>query len=176
MEITILILLNTVLWSVPVAFGVGGYRFKLLTLSAASTALLITAAFYVSEASPLFFLYAFIAAFQLDNIRMTYRSAELQQGLLAPSAPITSLSDRFWYAVVYGLGTLQTWIIRFCIQQPLWRSADGSVRTASMFNDRHLSNTIRLLERERQTENPIYSALLAESRRRLLGVRSSRPR
>jgi hypothetical protein len=55
--------------------------------------------------------------------------------------------DRFWYFVLYLLGVVQELIILLCIKEHCWRSQNGKVRTLRQMDDRHLGNSIRMLER-----------------------------
>lgn len=93
-----------------------------------------------------------------------------------------SLKDAFWYWVVGCLGDVQAIIIEKKISKPVWRSFDGRVTTPCMMSDRHLENTVKLLEREFQENGepfpPQYPALLRElhERRRLQAIRAQKLR
>lgn len=78
----------------------------------------------------------------------------------------SSRSDAFWYGIVYVLGRMQERIIRRCIKDPVWRTADGRFCSPRTMTDVHLKNTIRMLERTGETTD-IYPALCAERARRM---------
>jgi hypothetical protein len=86
------------------------------------------------------------------------------------SRSTTSRWDRFWYTVVWGLGSLQQLVLRRCIRQHVWRSFDGVVNTPATMTDRHLVNTIRYCERNMESDRPIYAEMVAERDRRKLTV------
>ena len=54
---------------------------------------------------------------------------------------------RFGLWLVHVLAWLQTIIYRRVIRGTVWRSADGRVMLVSQMTDRHLLNSIRMLER-----------------------------
>lgn len=87
--------------------------------------------------------------------------------------------DAFWYWIVGALGAIQAFIIERLIKEPVWRSFDGRVNTPRTMSDRHLSNTIAMLDRwiaEGEGAPPQYTALLREFeyRQELMAVRAAR--
>ncbi len=75
-------------------------------------------------------------------------------------------ADKFWYVVVWCLGSLQHLVLAYFVRQPVWRSFNGVAYTPVSMSDRHLVNTIRFIERNNARLNPIYPKLLEEQLRR----------
>ncbi len=69
------------------------------------------------------------------------------------------------YMLVWLLGSLQSFILRFAIREPVWRSFDGTVHTVKTMSDSHLGNAIRMLESAGEYP-PIYRKMIAERARR----------
>jgi hypothetical protein len=81
-----------------------------------------------------------------------------------------SPADRFWYQVVWRLGTLQEIIFRERIKEPVWRSYNGTVHTPRTMADGHLYNMVQLcLRRQADGKEPLpleFPAFQAELQRR----------
>ena len=77
----------------------------------------------------------------------------------------TSRWDKFWYTIVWWLGSLQTLVLSYCIKQPVWRSMNGRVHTPATMSRSHLLNSIRYCERNGQFDES-YAAMLREADRR----------
>lgn len=83
--------------------------------------------------------------------------------------------DAFWYWIIGKLGNFQAFIIEHWIKEPVWRSFDGRVNTPKTMTDRHLANTIDMINRTGETV-PCFPALLREQtrRRELASVQADR--
>ncbi len=82
---------------------------------------------------------------------------------------MTSLWDKFWYAIVLQLAALQRCIIRKVIRKAIWVSSDGTVWTPQTMSKSHFENTMRLLRRkitEGEPPLPEFNAFLLEEQRR----------
>ena len=88
--------------------------------------------------------------------------------MVTQSRPGVRGADRFWYWVVDVLAFLQAWVLMRRIKRPAWRSFDGRVTLVQDMSDRHLHNTIRLLERTQQVGLPIYLFMVREAAHRRL--------
>lgn len=81
-----------------------------------------------------------------------------------------SPADRFWYQVVWRLGTLQEIIFRERIKEPVWRSYNGKVYSPKTMSDDHLHNMVQMcLRRHRYEREPLpveFPAFQAELQRR----------
>lgn len=90
----------------------------------------------------------------------------MKNATLDPKHDTTSAKDAFAYWLIHKLGNVQAFLYEHVIEQPVWRSFDGSVHVPRSMTDRHLFNTVSLIEREGETNKPIYRALRAEYDRR----------
>lgn len=80
---------------------------------------------------------------------------------------ITNPRDRRIYRKVWELGEKQKKLLAE-VQQPVWRSFDGSVRTPQQMDNGHLLNAIRMQQRRCETDKPIFAAMVLEAAKRCL--------
>lgn len=59
-----------------------------------------------------------------------------------------SRRDKFLYDVVRTLGSVQAYILRELIREPVWRSTDGVVRRLRDLDGNHLTNILNMLLRD----------------------------
>lgn len=74
--------------------------------------------------------------------------------------------DKFWFYLVYGLGSLQIFILDNLVEEPYWRSKDGKVRPLRSLDDRYLLNIEALLKRRGDQDKGIYKRVNHELWRR----------